>query len=63
MDTIPDSDAMAKTMATVLIHVTPLLEAVAGYRRQAEGHGFSPSVAEEMASSFHEHLLGFLFRS
>lgn len=42
--------------------VEPLLEAVDGYRARCTAHGYSPTVAEEMAATFHMHMVEKLFR-
>jgi hypothetical protein len=53
---------MAQAMSTMLVAFAPLLEALAGYRAQAEAAGFCHAAAEEMAVALHEGLVRQAFR-
>ncbi|HEY9408905.1 MAG TPA: hypothetical protein VIP77_04930 [Jiangellaceae bacterium] len=58
-DPIPiDLDAISHTVATAMAGLRdifkPIDEAVAGYRRQLEGEGWSPQAAEAMAVGMHQ---------
>lgn len=47
----------AEAMATMAELMRPMGEAVDGYREEALRRGYSPTAAEQMAMSYHEHLL------
>lgn len=63
MTTQPQRPApsVAEAVAVALEAVAPLLEASAGYRKQAEAAGFSPETADRMAGEFHATMLRLAF--
>jgi membrane protein implicated in regulation of membrane protease activity len=54
-------DDMAQQLTTGLAQVAelmePVTEAAVGYRRKLEAHGYSPTVAEQLAAQYHLMLL------
>jgi hypothetical protein len=52
----------AETIASLMDGISPIREAVIGYRKQCEDAGFSPTMAEGMAGELHSGLMRMLFR-
>lgn len=61
----PISEDVLAPIAGVLSNLTQLmkipLEASVGYRSQCEAAGFSPTMAEMMATEFHRQAMSWLF--
>lgn len=53
--------AMSRGLMDLAEGLGPLLEAVAGYRKQCEAAGFSSAISELMATQLHSHLLAKAF--
>lgn len=56
------ANGVAEFMATLLSALTPMTEAMTGYRNQLEAGGYSPTMAEHIAAHVHTELVSACFR-
>lgn len=57
MSTPPPTQVLAEAMASMTEMLGPVMEAVDGYKAEAERRGYSPTVAEAMALDFHRMVI------